>query len=270
MSKTVTSRQILSILPIFLFFGCHGSPPFQKVPEKPVRLRLAAATDLQPWLGEAIEKWGSEQMPALTIQTIYGSSGQLAAQIRAGAPIDLFLAADIKIVEQLAFEKIAIPESVKLYGIGRLVLIFRKSLAPKAWTDLDLTDLKKLSIANPETAPYGRAARDSLQYAGLWSKVRDRIVIAESVRQALQQVLSGNSEFGIVALGQAKEAIQKNTEFGYLEIPEPSHPPIRQGLAVIAHADQTESALNSANQLADWITSNQTTKLFQNHGIHRP
>ena len=133
-----------------------------------------------------------------------------------------------------------------------------------------MTDLKKLSIANPETAPYGRAARDSLQYAGLWSKVRDRIVIAESVRQALQQVLSGNSEFGIVALGQAKEAIQKNTEFGYLEIPEPSHPPIRQGLAVIAHADQTESALNSANQLADWITSNQTTKLFQNHGIHRP
>ena len=274
MAITPMIRQTLRVYLAFLICGCQGNPPpeagLPTQKNQPINLRVAAATDLQPWLGETIAEWGTKQVPSITIQTIYGSSGQLAAQIRAGAPVDLFLSADITIVDQLSREKLAVPESVKTYALGRLAVIFHQSADLKTWTELDKPELKRLVIANPETAPYGRAARATLKQAGVWEKISNRVVVAESVRQALQQVISGNAETGIVSLGQAREAVQNHSDLNYLEIPERNHPPINQGLAVVTHADQSELMRKSANELADWILSPSATPVFQNHGLNRP
>lgn len=274
MAITPMIRQTLQVYLVFLVCGCQGNPPpkagLPTQKNQPINLRVAAATDLQPWLGETIAEWGTKQVPSITIQTIYGSSGQLAAQIRAGAPVDLFLSADITIVDQLSREKLAVPESVKTYALGRLAVIFHQSADLKTWTELDKPELKRLVIANPETAPYGRATRATLKQVCVWEKISNRVVVAESVRQALQQVISGNAETGIVSLGQAREAVQNHSNLNYLEIPERNHPPINQGLAVVTHADQSELMRKSANELADWILSPSATLVFQNHGLNRP
>lgn len=274
MAITPMIRQTLQVYLVFLVCGCQGNPPpeagLPTQKNQPINLRVAAATDLQPWLGETISEWGTNQVPSINVQTIYGSSGQLAAQIRAGAPVDLFLSADITIVDQLSREKLAVPESVKTYALGRLALIFHQSADLKTWTELDKPELKRLVIANPETAPYGRATRATLKQAGVWEKISKRVVVAESVRQALQQVVSGNAETGIVSLGQAREAVQNHSDLNYLEIPERNHPPINQGLAVVTHADQSELMRKSAIELADWILSPAATLVFQNHGLNRP
>ena len=267
-------RQTFQVYLALLICGCQGNPPpkagLPTQKNQPITLRVAAATDLQPWLGETISEWGTNQVPSITVQTIYGSSGQLAAQIRAGAPVDLFLTADIAIVEQLSREKQAMPESVEIYALGRLAVIFHKSVDLKTWDAVDKPEIKRLVIANPETAPYGRAARATLKQAGVWEKISKRVVVAESVRQALQQVISGNAETGIVSLGQAREAVQNHSDLNYLEIPERNHPPINQGLAVVNHADQSEPMRKSATELADWILSPAATPVFQNHGLNRP
>ena len=155
MAITPMIRQTLQVYLAFLICGCQGNPPpeagLPTQKNQPINLRVAAATDLQPWLGETIADWGTKQVPSITIQTIYGSSGQLAAQIRAGAPVDLFLSADITIVDQLSREKLAVPESVKTYALGRLAVIFHQSADLKTWTELDKPELKRLVIANPET-----------------------------------------------------------------------------------------------------------------------
>jgi molybdate transport system substrate-binding protein len=267
-------RQTFQVYLALLICGCQGNPPpkagLPTQKNQPITLRVAAATDLQPWLGETISEWGTNQVPSINVQTIYGSSGQLAAQIRAGAPVDLFLTADIAIVEQLSREKLAMPESVKIYALGRLAVIFHKSVDLKTWDAVDKPEIKRLVIANPETAPYGRAARATLKQAGVWEKISKRVVVAESVRQALQQVISGNAETGIVSLGQAREAAQNHSDLNYLEIPERNHPPINQGLAVVNHADQSEPMRKSATELADWILSPAATPVFKNHGLNRP
>ena len=274
MAKTPMIRQTLQVFVIFLICGCQGNQPpqagLQTHKKTPIFLQVAAASDLQPWLGETIAQWGAAQVPSINVQTIYGSSGQIMAQIRAGAPVDLFLSADIALVEQLARENLAIPKSVGIYALGRLALIFQKSLDLKSWTDLDNPELRRLVIANPETAPYGKAARTTLKQIGVWPKLEKRVVIVESVRQALQQVASGNAETGIVSLGQAREAAQNHPDLKYYEIPEPNHPPIIQGLAILTHADQTEPIRKSAMTLADWILSSAATPIFKNHGLNRP
>jgi molybdate transport system substrate-binding protein len=274
MAITPMIRQTFQVYLALLICGCQGNPPpkagLPTQKNQPITLRVAAATDLQPWLGDTISEWGTKQVPSINVQTIYGSSGQLAAQIRAGAPVDLFLTADIAIVEQLSRENLAMPESVKTYALGRLAVIFHKAADLKTWTELDKPEIKRLVIANPETAPYGRAARATLKQAGVWEKISKRVVVAESVRQALQQVISGNAETGIVSLGQAREAVQNHSDLNYLEIPERNHPPINQGLAVVNHADQSEPMRKSATELADWILSPAATPVFKNHGLNRP
>jgi molybdate transport system substrate-binding protein len=274
MAITPMIRQTFQVYLALLICGCQGNPPpkagLPTQKNQPITLRVAAATDLQPWLGETISEWGTNQVPSINVQTIYGSSGQLSAQIRAGAPVDLFLTADIAIVEQLSQEKLAVPESVKTYALGRLAVIFHKSVDLKTWDAVDKPEIKRLVIANPETAPYGRSARATLKQAGVWEKISKRVVVAESVRQALQQVISGNAETGIVSLGQAREAAQNHSDLNYLEIPERNHPPINQGLAVVNHADQSEPMRKSATELADWILSPAATPVFKNHGLNRP
>ena len=127
--------------------------------------------------------------------------GQLAEQIRQGAPFDVFLSADGKFVRRLADEGIIRGETVRPYALGSLVLATdaKSELKPKGLADLTGPGIKFIAIANPETAPYGKAATQAIERAGLAEALKPRLVTAGSVRQALQMVQSGNAEVGIVS-----------------------------------------------------------------------
>lgn len=274
MVKFNVTRQIFAFSIFCLIAGCQRNFESNSATEasnsQTVVLKIAAASDLQPWLGEAVVEWGRKQKTPVEVQTIYGSSGQIAAQIRAGAPLDLFLSADIGIVEKLETEGLTLKNSSHVYAFGRLAVISPKILQISTLADLSQPAVKHLVIAHPQTAPYGRAAREALQQAGLWQMLENRVVQAESVRQALQQVISGNADAGLVSLGQARETVSKNADFHLIEVPDTSHPPIRQGLAIITHPDQSAGMAKAAQALAEWLTNRSNDPLFQAHGLGRP
>ena len=252
--------------------GCGGKAEMgQKNGEKPAEqlIQVAAATDLQPWLGEALAEWSHGQGPGFKIVTSYDASGKIAAQVRAGAPIDLFLSADIEIVRRLAAEGFVVPESVKPYARGRLALLARKSLQVGGWKELQRAEFRHLVIANTATAPYGRAAKQALEQAGLWAKLEGKIVVADSVRQALQQVTSGNAEAGLIAFGHAREAAANDNSLAVIELPQADYPPIVQGLGLVRHADQSGESREILRRAMDFLTSPAGEAIFGQHGLSK-
>jgi molybdate transport system substrate-binding protein len=181
----------------------------------PVEIVVAAASDLAP-----IEKQMRGLAPNVAIRFVFGSSGQLASQIRAGAPYDVFLSANLDIVRELESEGRLVVGTARSYARGRLAL-YSKS----GQTDLSLA--KAIAIANPAHAPYGVAAKQALQARADWAVVSKRIVYAENVRQALQFAESGNADVALVAWSLVKG------KAGAVLLPESAHAPIVQGAGVV-------------------------------------
>lgn len=163
------------------------------------RVNVAAASDLRAVLDEL--RPTLEGTCETTITVSYGSSGQLASQIAAGAPFALFLSADRQYAEQLAADGLVATGGLARYGRGRLALVVREGLhVPDALNALASGTYRSIAIANPQHAPYGRAARQALERSGTLAAVESRLVIAENVRQALEYVETGNADAGLVAL----------------------------------------------------------------------
>ncbi len=175
---------------------------------------VAAAADLAP-----IEKQMQALVPDLSLKFVFGSSGQLASQIRAGAPYDVYLSANLDFVRALESEGRLVVGTVRQYARGRLALYSKDGKITKLE---QLAGARTIAIANPAHAPYGVAAKQVLP-AGLEKK----IVYAENVRQALQFAESGNAEAAIVAWALVKGRP------GAVLLPESLHAPIIQGLAVV-------------------------------------
>lgn len=174
-----------------------GSEPATTSNQK--ALRIAAASDLQHALPRLAERFRQRTgtMSTLTLD----ASGRLAEQIKAGAPFDVFLAANVKFVSELAAAGLILPESVQPYARGALVLCVHRAASSQVLglDDLSRPAIKKIAIANPDYAPYGFAARQALQRAGLWSSLEPKIVRADSVRQALIYVNNGDAEAALVS-----------------------------------------------------------------------
>ncbi len=172
--------RVATTLAIFGFVGC-GSSHKEPQPPAPTVLRVAAASDLQGALPALAERFTTAT--GITITPVVGASGQLAEQIRQGAPFDVFLSANIAYVRKLASEGHITADSVRVYAQGRLVLVVSQesSVTVKGLADLARPEVKHISIANPDVAPYGLAARQALQKSGLWDGLKPKIVQAESV-----------------------------------------------------------------------------------------
>ncbi len=196
---------------------------------------IAAASDLAP-----LEKQMQALVPGQELKFVFGSSGQLAAQIRAGAPFDVFLSADLSLVRQLETEGRLVVGSGRAYARGRLALYSKSG-------QTDLAKARTIAIANPAHAPYGVAARQMLQARPDWAAISGKIVYAENVRQALQFAESGNADAALVAWSLVKD------KPGAVLLPESSHAPIVQGLGVVrgaaADADRTALAMAFAAAL---------------------
>jgi molybdate transport system substrate-binding protein len=206
------------------------------------RLTIAAASDLQTVLPAIVRDF--ERSSSAQVGVSFGSSGSFFAQIQNGAPFDVFLSADVDYPKQLAAAGLADPATLQVYATGHLVVWARRE------TKLDLsrglaalTDarVRRVSLANPKYAPYGRAAMAALRNARLYDALQPKLVMGESVAQAAQLVESGNAEVGVLSrslvLGPALKA-----EGTYADVPPGLHPPIDQAAIVIRTSRQSALA----------------------------
>ena len=241
---------------ILFLIGCAGTPD---LPESPEPIRVAAASDLQtvfPRLVEAFRERGGGEVIAT-----FGASGQFAQQLQQGAPFDLFLSANRKYVSDLVDARVIVPQSVQDYARGTLVLVVRDEVPEAVQTLADLSDpaVKKIAIANPEVAPYGLAARQALEKSGLWDALEPKRVQAESVRQALQFVQSGNAEAGLVG-----KAIADVPGVRVLPINDSLYSPLWQAMGVVQASDNKAAAA----EFGRFVASKEGRAVLRGAGFH--
>ena len=170
----------------------------------------------------------------------YGSSGTLYAQIKNGAPFEVFLSADAERPRRLVEEGNAIPDSRFTYTTGKLVLWSTAAdLIDAQGEVLRKGDFQHLAIANPKTAPYGAAAQEVLNRLGLWDKLQGRIVQGENIMQTFQFVASGNAELGFVAASQLEE----RTDGAFWIPPQSLYGPIEQQAVLLTNGRNNPAAV---------------------------
>jgi molybdate transport system substrate-binding protein len=209
-----------------LVAACTGAS-HQESRQSPT-LTVSAAADLT----FALKELGGLFQNQTEVRTVFnfGSTGQLAQQIEQGAPVDVFLAANVAYVDDLERKGLTVPGTKAIYARGRIALWVSpdSSLRIERIADLTVPEIKRVAIANPDHAPYGMAAREALQSAGIWEALQPRLVLGENVRQALQYAETGNVDVAIVAL-----SLSITSKGRWTLIPEELHRPIDQALAVI-------------------------------------
>ena len=230
-------------------------------------LLVAAASDLRFALNELLEQFSRET--GIAARAAYGASGNLARQIEQGAPFELFLSADEAFVLDLARKGLTRGEG-ELYAVGRIALF---APAGSALTpDPELGDLRRriaegtlgrFAIANPEHAPYGRAAEQALRSLELWEAVQPSLVLGENVAQAAQFAASGNAGGGIVAYSLVL-APQLAGRGAHALIPETLHAPLRQRMVLTRHASTETEALYA------YLRSPSSRAVFARYGFTLP
>ena len=203
---------------------------------------VAAASDLTYAMNELASSF--EKETGCTVRVSTGSSGNFLTQIENGAPFDVFFSADIAYPKKLESEGLAAPDSTYVYAIGKIVLWTRKDSKldiAKGLAALTDSSVKKISIANPAHAPYGRAAEEALRKSGVYDGVKDRLVLGENISQAAQFVESGNADAGVIALSLVASPAMKD-EGRYEPISENLYTPIEQGAVVTRTAPNPRAA----------------------------
>jgi molybdate transport system substrate-binding protein len=229
-------------------------------------IRVAAAADLKFALDELGAQF--EKQTGRRINVSYGSSGNFFAQIQNGAPFDVLLSADIEYPRKLEAGGLAEPGTLYEYAVGRVVIWMpadaRTDLAKLGWKALLEPGIERIAIANPEHAPYGRAAVAGLRSAGVYEQVRRRLVYGENIAQAAQFVVSGSAQAGILALSLAVSAPMR--EGKRWEIPANTHPPIEQGAVILKSAKDKEGA----RALLAFLKSDAGRKILESYGFAVP
>ena len=189
----------------------------------------------------------------------FGSSGQLEQQIRQGAPFDVYLPADLSYCQSLSQDGFT-AEEPKVYALGQLV-VWSHTLQLSSLEELQQEGVSRIAIANPSYAPYGLAARQALQSAGLWEKVQPKLVFAESVSYAFQMAETGNVEVAFVAL-----ALVKDIERPFLVVDSRFYEPIEQ----CAVALKATKNLEAARAFLEFLFSTEARRILQDHGYGSP
>ncbi len=227
---------------------------------------VAAASDLTYAMNEIAANF--EKATGCTVRLSMGSSGNFLTQIENGAPFDVFFSADIAYPKKLEAEGLASPGSTYLYAIGKIVLWTRNDSrvdVAKGFSALRDPAVRKIAIANPEHAPYGRAAEEALRQAGVYDAVKDRLVLGENISQAAEFVESGNADTGILALSLVVSPAMKDQGRAW-NIPEKLYTPIQQGVVVL----RASPNLQGARRFLDYIKLPATAALLERYGFALP
>lgn len=256
--------QVLAFLS-FALSACFAAPKSTDPPRQAVL--VAAASDLRFALTEVAGQFQEDQ--GIKLELSFGSSGNLARQIAQGAPFELFLSADESYVQRLADLGMT-RDKGSLYAVGRIVLFAPKGspLEPdpalKNVADrLADGSLRRFAIANPDHAPYGRAARQALRSLALWEIVQPTLLYGENISQAAQFAASGNAEGGIIAYSLAI-APQFQGHGSYALIPDTLHAPLRQRMVL------TRAATTEAGKLYEYLRSPSARETLARYGFAPP
>ncbi len=238
-----------------------GSTPVRAAAKDPASsepLRIAAASDLQAVLPKLAERF--EARTGLATSLIFGASGQLAAQIKGGAPFDVFLAANRAYVRELVDAGLIGADSAHPYARGSLVLAVYRDLATdvSALKDLMKPGVKKIALANPAIAPYGKAAKQALERSALWKELEPKIVIAESVRQALVYAQRGDAEAALIG-----RAISQVPEIRVVEVNPRLYDPIIQEFGIVTASKRK----GDAQRFADFILGEESQGVLKEFGF---
>jgi len=236
--------------------GCSGSEDAEDE-----RLLVLAASSLQFALPEIAAEF--ELRAGVDVDIVLGSSGNLVAQIENGAPADLLLSADRDFVDRLEAGGWIVPGTRRDYARGRIALVVPAGRRlPLALAELGGPQYTVVALANPETAPYGLAAREALEAARLWDELAPRVVFAENIAQAAQFVLTGNADAGVLALS----VILEHQGWEHRLVDEALHAPVVQSAAVIAGSEQPVSA----GAFLDFLTSPDGVRVLSRFGFGPP
>lgn len=225
------------------------------------RITVAAASDLSYALKEIAASF--ERETGVKVALSFGSTGMLSRQIEEGAPFDVFFSADIKRMEGLKKLGLIIPQTSRVYAQGLIVVAVRdkRGIKVKTLEDLLSPEVKRVSIANPEHAPYGAAAREALEASGLWERLKDRLVYGENVRQALQFVETGDAQAGIVAL-----SIARVKGISTADISPELYNPIYQSAAVLKKTSNEKAA----RRFLDYAAGPKGRAALSKYGFNTP
>lgn len=230
-------------------------------------LLVAAAADLNPAVNDIAQQF--EKKTGVRLKLSIGASGALTQQIQNGAPFDLFFSADMDYPRQLVAQGQADAASLYKYSLGKLVLWVPTDspldVEHKGMEVLFDSSVKKIALANPQHAPYGRAAVAALKHAGLYDRLADRFVLGENVSQAAQFAESGNAQVGFVALAHALSPAIKNTGKFWV-IPADYYPALEQGVVIIASSQRKKEA---ADFLA-YVKTKEASDLLRRYGFTLP
>ncbi|WP_373230566.1 molybdate ABC transporter substrate-binding protein [Cohnella sp.] len=249
--------------------GCSSGNKMQETNSQPLapstkveqKLTVAAASDLTmafKEIGQVFEKNTNSK-----IEFNFSSTGTLAQQIENGAPFDVFAAANISFVDGLKEKGKVIADTQQLYAQGRIGLAttVKSTLQIKELKDLLDPQIKKIAIANPDHAPYGLAAKQALQKAGLWDQLQDKLVFGKNISETLTFITTGNAEAGIIA-----QSIAKPDETRFQLIDPSLYDPLNQAIAVIKGTSQEELA----RQFVLFVNEPDSRKIMQKYGFAPP
>jgi len=229
-------------------------------------ITIAAASDLNFAFKDLVAQY--EKTTGNTVKLTLGSSGNFYAQLQNGAPFDLYFSADIGYPKKLEEAGVTVPGSLYRYALGRIVLWTgnqSKIDVAKGIEVLAGPTIRKVAIANPKHAPYGRAAIAAMEHYQVYDLAKDKLILGENISQAAQFIESGACDIGIIALSLALAPTMK-TAGGYWEIPATAHPPIEQG-AVILKSSKHQDA---ARQFLDFMKSAAGQEVMKRYGFALP
>lgn len=224
-------------------------------------LKVAVAANLQ----SVIKVLGQDfkQKTGIQVEPIVGSSGNLTAQIRNGAPYDVFLSADMNFPETLFKEGFSAKKPV-VYAQGSLIICSKQDIGFENWERSLMTDrIKKIAIANPAIAPYGKAAEEALKDKGILDDIKSKIVYGESISQVNTYIITGVAEVGFTTQALVKDPASK-TQLYWKVIDPKTYAPIEQGMVLIKHTGESAGA----EKFYQYILSPAAKAIFEEYGYH--
>jgi len=229
-------------------------------------LRIAAAADLQFAMQEVAAQFQKET--GTTVNVSYGSSGNFFQQIQNGAPFDVFFSANVDYAKQLEDSGLTVPGTLYEYAKGKIVIWvpndskFNLDSGFRALLD---SSVKKISVANPQHAPYGKAAVSALQHENIYDQIKEKLVFGENISQTMTFVTSGAADVGIVALSLVVSPNMKD-KGRYWEIPDDDYPAIDQACVAL----RSSKNQNAARQFVAFIKSPGVAEVLKKYGFVVP
>ncbi len=237
-------------LVFILFFACSCQNENETI-------KVATSANMQYAMEEIVVEF--EKTSDVNVELIVSSSGKLTAQIEQGAPFDVFISANLKYPKSL-YDKGLTNNEPEVYASGKLVLLTYKNIEPSL-SILSSNQIDKIAIANPEIAPYGKAAEEVLMANGIYDLIEDKLVFAESISQVNQFVSTGNADVGFTAMSAvlSKEMEGKGS---WIELDEKQYNPILQGAVILKNSTNEDDV----KSFYDFLFTQSSKDILVNYG----